>query len=493
MNPALPISRLIGVSVNLSPAGAQSQSLSDGLVLGSSDVIDVHERMRTYLSLSAIATDFGTNAPEYLSAALWFGQSPSPSRLLVGRWAKTDSKGKLVCGALSAVNSLVATWAAIASGGFTVAIDGGAAAPYNAINFTGAANLNGVATLITTALAGAATCVYNAAYNRFEFESATAGAASKVSFLTAGAATDISAMLGGTLAMGAYTADGIVAESAVAAATLFDNQFGQQFYGLIIPEAVNADHQAVAALIEGLNNKHLYGVSTQEAGVLSSVGTTDIAYILAQLKYKRTGVQYSGNSAYSVASLLGRMLTVNWAGNNTAITLMFKQEPGIIPETLNATQIAALEAKNCNVFVAYNNNTAIIEPGIACSGDFIDTIAGIDWLAVTIQTALYNLLYTSPTKIPQTDAGAHLLVTTVESVCSQGVENGLLAPGTWTAAGFGGLSQNDFLAKGFYVYAPPVASQSPADRAARKSVPIQVAAKLAGAVHSSNVAITVNR
>ena len=166
--------------------------------------------------------------------------------------------------------------------------------------------------------------------------------------------------------------------------------------------------------------------------------------------------------------------------------------PGIVAENLNSTQVNALEAKNCNVFVAYNNNTAIIQAGTMASGNFIDVITGTDWLALDIQTTVYNLLYTSQTKIPQTDAGTHQIVTAIEGVCSQAVANGLLAPGTWTVGGFGDLNMGDFLPKGFYVYAPKVSTQNPSQRSARISVPIQVAAKLAGAVQTVNIAISVN-
>ena len=152
-----------------------------------------------------------------------------------------------------------------------------------------------------------------------------------------------------------------------------------------------------------------------------------------------------------------------------------------------------LEANNANVFVNYNNSTAILQRGVCASGVFMDTVVGTDWLAVTLQNALYNLHYTSTTKIPQTDAGVHLEVTTCEAVCSQAVTNGLLAPGVWNSGGFGQLAQGDFLPKGFYVYAPKVSSQDPALRAARKSVPIQIAAKLAGAIHEVSVAVTVNQ
>ncbi len=71
--------------------------------------------------------------------------------------------------------------------------------------------------------------------------------------------------------------------------------------------------------------------------------------------------------------------------------------------------------------------------------------------------------------------------------------NGLLAPGVWNSGGFGILKQGDFLPKGFYVYNAPVASQTQNDRAARMAMPIQIAAKLAGAIHSVDVAVTVNQ
>ncbi|MCT9017190.1 DUF3383 domain-containing protein, partial [Cupriavidus gilardii] len=48
-------------------------------------------------------------------------------------------------------------------------------------------------------------------------------------------------------------------------------------------------------------------------------------------------------------------------------------------------------------------------------------------------------------------------------------------------------------AKGYYVYAPPIALQSQADREARKSVSFQVAAKEAGAIHTVDILVNVNR
>lgn len=491
---SLPISGLIQTSVNLAPNPAQSPNLSNLLVLGSSAVIDVVQRISTYTSLAAVAAEFANNTPEYLAAVAWFGQSPQPTQLMIGRWVKTNSAAQLIGAPISAANQLMSVWNAITNGSFHITVDGGASQSIIGLNFSAATTMAGVAAIIQAALVGA-TVIWDTFDQNFIFTSnSTVVGVSNVSFLTAGAAgTDISGLLGGLTGTAAYLAPSTAAETALAAATLFDNNFGQQWYGLFIPEAVNADHLAVAGYIEAASNKHVYGVGTTDANAIVAAATTDIGYQLKALGYNKTLSQYSSTSVYAVASLLGRILTTNYAGNNTTITLMWKQEPGIAAESLSATALAAATGKNYNVFVAYNNNTAIIQNGVVASGNFVDTVIGTDALALDIQTSLYNLLYTSTTKIPQTDVGNNVLLTGIESVCAKYVQNGFIAPGTWTTGGFGALNQGDFMPKGYYVYAPPITSQSAADRAARKSVAFQVAAKLAGAIHTVNVTINVNR
>lgn len=312
--------------------------------------------------------------------------------------------------------------------------------------------------------------------------------------LSGGSGSDISALLNATsTSSGAYTAQGMAAETASDCIALFDDRFGQKWYATTFIGAVNADHLAVAKYIEAANTKHAYGVTTQEGGVLTSTDTTNIAYQLKQLGYSKTSVQYSSSNPYAVVSYLARIMTTDYTGNNTVITLMWKQEPGIVAETLSTTQITNLEANNCNVFVEYDNDTAIIEPGVQSSGDYTDEVFAADWLALAVANDLWNALYTSPTKIPQTDPGNQQLETVIENRMGNAVDNGMLAPGVWTSAGFGSLATGDYLPKGYYIYRPPVSKQSKEDRQKRKSVLFQVAAKLAGAIHGVDVLINVNR
>jgi len=507
MSVGLPVSKLIAVAVTLTTPAAQGINFNSLLIVGDSNVINTKDRLRLYTSLSSIATDFGTSAAEYLAARDYFSQAPQPSSVYIGRWAKTATAGIIVGGALTALQQAIATWQAVTNGGFHIAVDGGVASNVTGLNFSALTNLNAIAASIQAAIQAlggafvAVTCVWNSTYGQFTISSGTTGATSAVAALTAPTAnTDISGV--GFLQMTAATKSeivgGIAAESAIAAVVILDG-LTTNWYGLTFAagagnvDIVDSDHLAIAAYIEADTFPHLYGLTTSEGAALITPDTTSIGAQLKALGYNRTGFQWSSSDPFAICSAFGKLLTINFLANNTMLTLMWKQEPGVLAENLTSGQSASLDANNYIYFANFNNNTAIIVNGTVASGHYFDEIIGVDWLANYIQTNIYNLLYTTPTKIPQTDAGMHQLATQIQVSCEAGVNNGLLAAGTWNSAGFGQLKTGDFMPKGFYIFTPPIASQSQGARSARISVPFQIAAKLAGAVHDVSIALTVNQ
>lgn len=270
------------------------------------------------------------------------------------------------------------------------------------------------------------------------------------------------------------------------------------WYGLHLAVPVadypsDTDIISVAAAIEATSVSRIFGVTSADSTILDAATTTDLASKLKAAKYSRTFIQYSTSSRYAALSSFARAFTVDFTGSNTTITLKFKQLPGVTYETLGTSQANNLEAKNCNVYVYYENDTAILEQGVMANGDFFDERHGLDWLQNAVQTADYNTLYTSTTKIPQTDAGTTTRIANIELVLDKAVQNGLFAPGKWTGGPIGQLNTGDMLTKGYYTWAENVDDQLQVDREARKGVPIQVAGKLAGAVHYGTVAITVVR
>lgn len=381
MAQGLPVSNVVNVDVIMSPTAATGRNFGSLLILGTSTVIPVSERIRLYTGSEEIGADFGEDSPEYAAALVYFSQSPQPTQVYVGRWAKTLATGE-----------------------------------------TGSVE---------------------------------------------------------TLAQ------------AITAVLQFTNWYG---LGIADDEDLSAaEITATAAAIEASSLSRVFAVTSDDAGIIDSASTTDIASTLKAAGYGRTFVQYSTKSKYAALSAFGRAFTVNFTGNNTTLTLKFKTEPGVTYETLTSAQAAAIDAKNANVYVYYANDTAILQQGVMSNGDFFDERHGLDWLQNYVQTNLYNLLYTSTTKIPQTEAGITRLLSNVEQSLDQAVSNGLVAAGVWNGGDIGEITAGDTLTKGYYVYAQPLSSQSQSDREARKSPLIQAAIKLAGAVHYADVQINVVR
>ncbi|MCK0552638.1 DUF3383 domain-containing protein [Pantoea ananatis] len=381
MPQGLPVSNVASVDIIMSPRAAAGRNFGSLLILGSATIIPLTERIRLYTSAASIGTDFGTNSEEYLAAVAFFSQSPTPSQVYVGRWAKTLA----------------------------------------------AAEVGKVETLLD----------------------------------------GVNACLGFT-----------------------------SWYGLGVTydaDRKDDDLLPVCAAIESSSLSRILAVTTKNTDALLTAVNTDIASKVKAAKYSRTFVQYSSTSNYGAISAFGRAFTVDFNGFGTTITLKFKQEPGITYESLTPAQAAALDAKNCNVYVYYANDTAILQQGVMGNGDFFDERHGLDWLQNYVQTNLFNLLYTSGTKVPQTDAGNTRIMANVEASMDQAVDNGLIAPGVWNGGAVGQLSPGDTLTKGYYVYMAAISSQAQADREARKSVPVQVACKLAGAIHYASVQINVMR
>lgn len=487
----------VTVTISLAPTAIPLRNFGAFLILGPTPkVIDTNERLRVYTTLTGVVNDFGSSAPEYLAANLFFSQNPQPSILYVGRWAQAPTAAGIHGGTVSVANQLMSGWTAITTGSMVITVDG-TVKTLSALNFASQTNLNGVAGVIQTALGGSITCVWNSNYSRFEIYSGTTGASSTITYASpTGSGVDISAKAGLTAASGASApCNGIVAETPLVAMTTLAN-YGVWYGGMFAPAAVgditDAQYIAAATFIAGASPSRIMAITSQSAAILDPTQTGDIASQLKALTNNRAFVQYSSSSLYAAAAAFGRGFTVDFSGNNTTITLKFKTEPGVVAETLNETQAATAIAKNANVFVNYSNGAAIIQNGVMSGGAFFDVIHGTDWLQNLTQTDVFNLLYTTTTKVPQTNPGMHLIATTIENSMIAGVYNGLLAPGQWNAPGFGQLSQGQYLTKGYYVFCQPIEDQNQSDRAARKATLMQVAAKLAGAVHTANVIINVN-
>lgn len=498
---ALSVGRVVNISMNIGPVAARRTDFGILNIFGDSGVINPAERYRLYTSIEGVALDFGMTAPEYQAAALYFGQNPSPGVLMISCWNAEATPAILRGAILTQTEQQMAAWTIITAGEFNYTLDEGTGpvtVPITGLDFSGQTNLNGVASIISGGLAGNdATMIWDG--DQFVLSSTKTGEGVTLGYLTpitGGSGQDISALLKMTAETGLDLYPGKDAEAPVDAVIAAANMSGT-WYGATFAttgEITDDAHMDVAAFIEASSRPRQYGITVTDTRAMDPSYTADLPSRLKAAKFNRTLSQYASATKYAVASLMGREFTTNFNGNNTTITLKFKQEPGVTFEQLTETQAATLATKNCNVFALYNNDTSIIQEGTMASGVFIDEIHGLDWLADAMQLALYNRLYTSPTKIPQTDDGVEILVAVCKGVCEEAVRNGLIGRNLmWNTEGFGTLKPGDMLSAGYYIYAIPIALQAQGERERRIAPVLQIAVKLAGAFHFVNGIINVNR
>lgn len=317
--------------------------------------------------------------------------------------------------------------------------------------------------------------------------------------------TDISTLVGGTTAMGALAVPGIAAETPLAAVQACAN-VSNVWYGLTFPQNTAVlltltDYTAIAAYILASSRSRMFGVTLYGNGTGAAGGTAclnasitnDLASVLQSLNNKRIVMMYSSSNPAAVETLYGRAFTTDWNGSNTAYTLAYKQAPGITAENLTQSQFTAMVGKGVNADISVDNNTQFIWPGQMSQGYFFDEVHGTDWFANRVQTDVFNVLYTTPTKVPQTDPGMNMIAAAINGSNAAAVNNGFVAPGQWNGPPVGSLATGATMTTGYYLYYPPIASQSEATRETRVAVPFQDCIKLAGAVQEVDVTVFVNR
>ena len=250
---------------------------------------------------------------------------------------------------------------------------------------------------------------------------------------------------------------------------------------------------AAAQLNETLESIYLLG-SGDAADFTAETGLFDK---VSKLSLFRTKLLYYGDSTENldnmrgfVSAYAGRGFSVNFAAQNSTITMNLKDLVGVSPDsTVTEAIYQNAEQLGVDMYVAYNGLPKIVSNGNPL---YFDDIYNRLWFELTMRVELFNALGTTSTKIPQTETGMNNLKSAARAVCQRGVYNGFMAPGTWNGTDTFG-DQDDFYRNiedfGFYVYSAPVSQQSQSEREARIAPVVQVACKQAGAIHKMNLII----
>lgn len=496
------INNVINTSLAAEGQAAATDNMNvTSIITGNQGVLSTAERYRLYKDSGSVSSDFGASSPEAAFANTYFATSPNPISaggvLVMGYWRASDedvpASAAVLKGEQLSEAQLIPVLNGVTDGSFTLTVDGGVEQDVTALNFTTVSTFADVVTILDGAISDATITQVDGS---FIVTSDTTGVTSLLTYFGASATgTDISTTLGLSTETGALLTQGAAAETltaetkleALAAIKAEVNIKGAAF----IDKILDADVPGIATWAKA-NEVLIYEVFSG-ATYLEKQATNPVwAVKLASQSSFRCLYSAAGNRKLAV-TYMARKHTVNFAGQNVAITMNLKELAVSAEPYDDETVVAKAKTVGLDIYALIKDT-----PNVLCSGanDFVDNVYNLTAFIDAIQTNNFNFLKVTPTKIAQTDQGIDAIEDDTEKTCDQFVRAGVFAPGTWTLPDFFG-DREQFLdsiaTRGYYVLAGDLADQSTADRQARKSPVIQIAVKNAGAVHSEDIIITFNK
>lgn len=488
----VPLSYTINVSLTAAPAGLADYN-TNSIAIFTNDPAGFSENYQAYITPTAVASDFGTDSlTNKMATALY---TPVPNFRTGG--------GYLYIFPFKGVNATAGT---LTTADLTANIEAFKTVKNGAINLT----IDGVPTLIegldfssvqrvgdiVLILQGQNPDVnIEAVNNTIVFTSRRYGTEGGVTISAvsepAEGVTDLYAegYLNGataTVAEGVNASGQTLAEAVQAAQqqVYFGGVLSTQF---VDDETYKANATALQSMdlvyfdeMQSLKDMAILGAAIKAAGLGK---TRTLAYSVDPIDAKIAIATYA-----SIAS------SVNYSGSNTALTMNLKTLTGVTPDNgLSDTYVLSAATNGVDIY----GNTG----GLGCvysndNNGYTDDIKNNLWFKKAIEVAGFNHLRQTNTKIPQTEQGMTGLKDAYKSVCETAIRNGVAAPGNWNGViPFGDPEdfQRNIAERGYYIYSIPVSQQSQTDREARKAPLVQIALKMSGAFHFSEVIIYVER
>jgi hypothetical protein len=456
-------------------------------------------RYRIYSDSASVAADFGTASEAYSYALSVFGTQPNATNaggfLVIGYWRGaeeiTDASAASLTGEQVSEATAVSQLQSVSDGTLDIDIDG-VTENLTALDFSSTTTLEGVAGVIDTVLAGATAAVGD---QRIVITSSTTGATSTITFATdpgtgtfIGNILSIAAGSGGYLTQGAAS-DTMAVETKLEAITELASQV--KFRGaMFIDDPTDVEAKTLAEWAQA-NSVLMYDVFSDIINL--EVDPTNVVWDikLSGLTNYRMLYSKAGNRRLA-ASYMARVHTVNFGAENSALTMNLK-ELSVAAEEYSQTEYNKAKAVGLDIYTPVKQTPELHTSG---ANNFTDErynfIAFVDYL----QVGIHNVLKQTSTKIPQTRSGVAVLVDQVVNTSRQFERVGVIAKGTWTSPDYFGnraAFEQNILDNGFYWLAGSLSDQSQASRENRESPVIQGAVKLAGAVHSVDLIVNVNR
>lgn len=477
-------SNIITVSLLGTPAGLAVPNINTvALISSEAPVWAGAQDYAIYKDPTAVAQDFGSNSLAAQIANAFFAQAPNPIQtqgylVIIPRLQNTTVAANIT---IQDIN-----YQALATGtggnAITIAYTTGAVAGAEVVSVVG----NAISVQIASGVSTAAQIVTAI--------SASGAAAALVTATVYGVSTNKQTAPTGPTNLVGGTSSGL--EPVHTAMIRTSNEI--YYFGVLIDSIPAAPFTTLPAYVQG-QSQMLFVASNLSA----DIATNGILGALASRGQNQIrGLYYNNGVAVDTvkfaAAYAARGLSTDFNGSGTSSTMNLKQLVGFTPDTtVTQTLLNTAYANGIDTYPPFGFQGTVATGNLYTSGanGYFDQIYGQFWLKFALQVAGFNYLAQTTSKIPQTETGMDGLKNAYRLVLQQAITNGFMAPGSWTSSTVFGnptsLAQS-VEAIGYYVYSQPITQQSQVARAARQAPVVQIAAKMAGAIHSSSVIVNIN-
>ena len=232
-----------------------------------------------------------------------------------------------------------------------------------------------------------------------------------------------------------------------------------------------------------------FSACTNSVQAYNTADTTNIGFYAYNKGYIKTSVMYHNNpQVYPDVSYAALALSVNYALENSTLTMKFKQLTGIETVPLTETQLSSLKARRINTYVSMGNSSSVVREGVQSADSwFTDSHVNLSNYKEELQVEVFNVFMRNK-KVKYTSAGQDLLVSAAAKINNRYIRNGTFADReeetTDNETGYTTLPACT-------ITPAPIYSATTSERANRVAPPIAIVAYEAGAFHSVAIDVTV--
>ncbi len=493
---SIDIVNFINVTITNVPQGLAEPSVNS-LALFTTETPGNVDEFRIYVNAKEVATDFGTNSVTAKMAELIFSQSPNilsgGGRLVIIPLVNSFSAiaGDFIGTDISANLSAIQ---AIADGDIRVVLNGNNI-DLTDLDFTNVTTFNDIAQILQKKLTDV---IVTGNATGFDLLSKKVGTASTVDLvqLPAGSGTDLSVAGLFNVAAGVDTA-GNNAQGEDLSTAIARTEDNVGYVGVITDlEMEDAVITSTATTVQSKDKMFVHQFRSTE-DLEPSTGICSIVKDSTQTKtrclfYSRAGVTEANEMKTAYA---GRAFSVNFSGSNTTQTMNLKALVNILPDpNITQTIFTKAEVAGADLYGDVSSLPIVVSNG---ANFFFDNVYNSIWFKFALEVAGFNFLKQTNTKAPQTEEGMDGLKAAYGRIAERGITNGFIGQGLqWNSSETFGNPEDlkrNITDKGYFIFSQPIALQDQVERTARQAPLVQIAVKEAGAIHSSDVIVIIER